>query len=68
MYFKGMGVERVIPHFTDVKTVTISLDNIICMILSQDYSTAMEYFQKAADKGSHEANLYIGLGYLCMSE
>ena len=25
----------------------------------------MEYFQKAADKGSPEAHLYIGLGHLC---
>ena len=32
----------------------------------QDYLRAMELFQKGVDKGSPEAHLYIGMGYLCM--
>ena len=55
MYFKGMGVQKVLYKY---------VFNDVVYIL-KDYVRAMEYFLKAAEKGSQEAHLYIGISYLC---
>ena len=64
MYFKGMGVEKV--NYYSNNSIINLLKRCKCSVFKQDYRRALELFQRASDRGSQEANLYIGLANLCM--